>query len=312
MAGAVSHAQHPAARIALCHMNQPQNEIRVVGNVWSEYELLDSGHRQKLERFGTYIIVRSEPKAWWQPELAEAEWQKAVATYTDAEQWIFQQPIPREWLLRFDGLTLLAKCTDMSKHVGVFPEQSAHWTWIQEKARQVRRRPLHLLNLFGYTGVASLVAARAGFTVTHVDASKPALAWAKKNQELSNLQQAPLRWILDDASKFVKREVSRQRRYDAIILDPPSFGRGPKREVWKIEKHLAPLLATCRHVLSDAPLFIMVTMYAIEASALIIGNLLEDMIHGGHGSIQVGELVLPQKNSAKRLPMAIFGRWEKA
>jgi 23S rRNA (cytosine1962-C5)-methyltransferase len=145
-----------------------------------------------------------------------------------------------------------------------------------------------------------------------VDASKPALAWAKKNQELSNLQQAPVRWLLDDTSKFVKREVSRQRRYDAILLDPPSFGRGPKREVWKIDKHLAPLLATCRHLLSDDPLFIMVTMYAIEASAIIIGNLLEDMMHGGHGSIRVGELVLSQKNSAKRLPMAIFGRWEQS
>ena len=278
--------------------------------MWSEYALLDSGHHKKLERFGPYVIIRSEPKAWWPPELPGAAWQKAVATYTDAEQWTFQQPIPHEWLLRFDGLTLLAKCTDMSKHVGVFPEQSSHWTWIQEKARQARRRPLQLLNLFGYTGVASLVAARAGFAVTHVDASKPALAWAKKNQELSNLQQAPIRWILDDASKFVRREVSRQRRYDAIILDPPSFGRGPKREVWKIEKHLAPLLTTCQNLLSDNPLFIIVTLYAIEASSLIIGNLLADMMHKGHGSIQVGELVLQQQRSAKRLPMAIFGRWE--
>lgn len=293
-------------------MQKPQDKIRVLSNAWSEYELLDSGQRRKLERFGKYVLVRSEPKAWWQPELSGAEWRQAVATYTEEEQWTFQQSVPHEWLVQFNGLTLLAKCTDTSKHVGIFPEQSVHWTWIQEKAQQVRGKPLHLLNLFGYTGVASLVAARAGFAVTHVEASKPALAWAKKNQELSSLQQAPMRWLLDDASKFVKREVSRQRRYDAIILDPPSFGRGPKREVWKIEQHLAPLLETCRHLLSDNPLFIVLTMYAIEASALIIGNLLADMMHEVHGSIQVGELVLPQKNSAKRLPMAIFGRWEHA
>jgi 23S rRNA (cytosine1962-C5)-methyltransferase len=291
-------------------MERHTGEIQVLYNAWPEYELLDTGGRQKLERFGHYVLVRSEPKAWWQPERPAAEWQNAVAVYSEEELWSFRQPVPHAWPLSFDGLTLLARFTDTSKHVGIFPEQSAHWLWIQEKAKRVQRRPLHLLNLFGYTGVASLMAAHAGFAVTHVDASKPALAWARKNQELSGLQQAPMRWILDDVSKFVKREVSRQRRYDAIILDPPSFGRGPKGEVWKIDRHLPPLLAACRQLLSAHPLFIIVTMYAIEASALIIGNLLDDMMRGCHGTMQVGELVLTQKNSRKRLPMAIFGRWE--
>jgi 23S rRNA (cytosine1962-C5)-methyltransferase len=167
-----------------------------------------------------------------------------------------------------------------------------------------------VLNLFGYTGVATLVAAKAGLAVTHVDASKPALAWAKKNQQLSGLQQAPIRWILDDASKFVQRETNRHRRYDALLLDPPSFGRGPRGEVWKIDKHLPPLLAQCRQVLSEQPRFIILTMYAIEASALLIGNLLEDMMSPWRGSMQVGELVLPQTQAGKKLPMAIFGRWE--
>jgi 23S rRNA (cytosine1962-C5)-methyltransferase len=148
--------------------------------------------------------------------------------------------------------------------------------------------------------------------VTHVDASKPALAWAKKNQELSGLQQAPVRWLLDDASRFVKRETVRQKRYDVLLLDPPSFGRGPKGEVWKIDRQLPQLLSHCQQVLSEQPCFIIITMYAIEASALLIGNLLDEMMHPWRGSIQVGELVLSQQPSGRRLPMAIFGRWESA
>jgi 23S rRNA (cytosine1962-C5)-methyltransferase len=292
-------------------MRAHHHDIAVLYNTWSAYELLDTGNRRKLERFGDYLLIRSEPKAWWQPALSPTAWQRAVATYDDADTWHFHQPVAREWLLQFNDLVLLAKCTDMSKHVGIFPEQSAHWTWLQDTIRSARRQ-VHLLNLFGYTGVASLIAAQAGASVTHVDASKPALAWARKNQELSGLERAPVRWILDDAIKFVKRENNRRRRYDAIILDPPSFGRGPKREIWKIDKHLPQLLALCRHLLSEAPLFIVLTMYAIEASSLIIGNLLTDMMHGCPGHMQVGELVLQQTASEKKLPMAIFGRWEAA
>jgi 23S rRNA (cytosine1962-C5)-methyltransferase len=286
--------------------------IQVCDNTWSEYELLDSGNRQKLERFGDYLLVRSEPKAWWRPTLPQAAWHQAVAIYQDDEPWTFRQPVPREWLLRFADLVVQAKCTDMSKHVGVFPEQSVHWRWLRDYGAAAPGHPRHLLNLFGYTGISSLIAAKVGFGVTHVDASKPALAWAKRNQELSGLTPAPIRWILDDASKFVKREINRKRRYDAILLDPPSFGRGPKGEVWKIERHLTQLLDLCRQVLSDQPLFVLVTMYAIEASSLIIGNLLGDMMQDTPGTIQVGELVLTHTTSTKRLPMAIFGRWERA
>jgi 23S rRNA (cytosine1962-C5)-methyltransferase len=291
-------------------MRKTRADIEVLYNTWPAYELLDSGQRRKLERFGDYVLVRSEPKAWWRPTLSGAEWQRAVATFDD-EHWTFHQPVEREWLLQCDDLVLLAKCTDMSKHVGIFPEQSAHWTWLR-RTFQAGRRPAQLLNLFGYTGIASLIAAKAGTAVTHVDASRPALAWARKNQQLSGLERAPVRWILDDALKFVRREINRQRRYDAIILDPPSFGRGPSGEAWKVDKHLPQLLALCRQLLSDTPRFIIVTMYALEASSLIIGNLLADMMHAAAGHIQVGELVLPHVTSEKKLPMAIFGRWEAA
>jgi 23S rRNA (cytosine1962-C5)-methyltransferase len=169
-----------------------------------------------------------------------------------------------------------------------------------------------VLNLFGYTGVASLVAAAAGCSVTHVDASKPAVAWARTNQRLSNLNLAPIRWILDDAIKYVRREIRRGIRYDAILLDPPSFGRGPNRELWKAEKQLTDLLDICRQVLSDHPLFIILTMYNIEASSLMIGNLLNDTMRDYGGAVQVGELALKHKYSERLLPLSIFGRWESA
>jgi len=274
---------------------------------WSEYSLLDSGASRKLERFGTRLVVRSEPKAWWQPSLPPGEWQKAVALCDSEGVWSFPKPISTEWLLRYQRLTLQARFTQMSKHVGVFPEQSSHWEWIQAHGR-ARRQP-RLLSLFGYTGAASLAAAQAGFAVTHVDASKPALSWAKQNQALSALENAPIRWILDDALKFVQREGRRGNRYDALLLDPPAFGRGPKQEVWKVEQHLPLLLEACRQVLSDEPLFIVLTMYAIEASPLMIGNLLAGMTKGLGGSLELGELALAPESGGNILPLSIFGRW---
>ena len=290
-------------------MNRKEDGIQVLYDEWPEYELLDSGHYRKLERFGKWVISRSEPRAWWAPDLPEADWRKAVATCNVDGQWDFPQPIPSDWTLRYEGLKLLARFSPSSKHVGVFPEQSAHWRWIRAKG-EAATQPGQLLNLFGYTGVASLVAADVGFEVTHIDASKPALYWAKQNQEMSGLQRAPIRWLLDDATKFLKREIRRERHYDAILLDPPAFGRGPKREVWRIEKNLIELLDLCRQVLSDHPLFVILTMYAVEASPIMVGNLLQDMMHRHEGVIQVGELALKHKHSGKNLPMSLFGRWE--
>lgn len=286
--------------------------LTVAYSTWEEYSLLDSGNYRKLERFGNRTIIRSEPKAWWRPESPGIFWEKASAVCDVEGQWTFTRPTSQAWPLHYDGLTLEARFTQMSKHVGIFPEQSSHWEWIKEQAKRAQRSKPQLLSLFGYTGVATLVAAANGFSVTHVDASKPALAWAKHNQRLSGLEGAPVRWILDDALKFIQREVRRGRRYDAILLDPPSFGRGPKQEVWKVEKHLLPLLDTCRQLLSDDPLFLVLTMYAIEASALMLGNLLAGMLSDQHGEITLGELALKPERGRQILPMSIFARWSKA
>lgn len=288
-------------------------QIEVAISDWSEYELLDSGNCRKLERLGKNILIRGEPKAWWKPDLQEAEWDRAVAVHRDGHGWDFRVRVSHEWPLRFDNLTIQARFTETSKHVGVFPEQSPHWRWMQNKIAQSRgKTEPNVLNLFGYTGVASLVAAAAGCSVTHVDASKPAVNWARTNQQLSDLSLSPIRWILDDATKYVKREIRRGVRYDGILLDPPSFGRGPNRELWKVEKQLTDLLDICREVLSDHPLFIILTMYNIEASALMIGNLLSDTMRGHGGRVSVGELALRHKHSARLLPLSIFGRWESA
>lgn len=286
-------------------------QLRAEWSTWEAYELLDSGNGKKLERFGDVVIARSEPKAWWAPRLGEEEWKRAVAEYDERRGWRLQGSAPRDWQVRFGDLVFLLKFPKNSKHVGVFPEQSPQWEWIREKTKSVSFRPLQLLNLFGYTGAATLVAAEAGFSVTHVDASRSVIAWVKKNQELSRLTNAPIRWILDDALSFVKREARRGNRYDAILLDPPSFGRGPQQEVWKAEKGVMDLMLACRELLSDDPLFIIITMYALDASPFSIGNVLVDAMQGKSGKIEIGELVLRQSNSDIVLPRSLFGRWER-
>lgn len=287
--------------------------IHVLCDEWQEYELVDSGHCQKLERFGKYIIIRGEPKAWWNPELPEHEWNKAMAFHSGDEQarWTFQATIPHEWLLCFDNLILQARFTATSKHIGVFPEKVAHWQWMRNTIRHSNRYEIHVLNLFAYTGIASLVAAAEGCFVTHVDSAKGVVTWARENQRLSGLEQAPIRWIVDDAMKFTQREVRRRKRYDAIILDPPSFGRGPRGELWKIEHHLVELLSTCRELLCEDPLFILITLYSIDQSSLFISNILQDMMKGYRGTINVGELALKPRHSDKKLSLSIFGQWER-
>jgi len=285
--------------------------IHVLWDEWSDYELLDSGNRKKLERFGKYVVIRGESKAWWQPELPEEEWKKAVAFHSGEEHagWNFWKPIPREWLLRFGDLTLQTRFTATSKHIGVFPEKVGQWRWIREQIRNSQRRDLRVLNLFAYTGITSLVAAAEGCLVTHVDSAKGIINWAKENQRLSGLENVPIRWILDDAAKFIKREARRNQRYDLIILDPPSFGRGPDGEIWKLEDHLADFLADCRAIVSDNPLLVQMTLYALDQSALFIGNLLADMMQGYGGTIEVGELAVKPKHSDKKISLSIFGQW---
>jgi 23S rRNA (cytosine1962-C5)-methyltransferase len=272
---------------------------------WDAYELLDSGHGRKLERFGTHTLIRDEPKAWWAPSLPEAVWKAADGVHHE-KRWKLQPSTPAEWEMGFEGLKLSAKFFNTSKHIGVFPEQSSHWRWIKQQC--AKDKP-SILSLFGYTGVATLVAAQAGASVTHVDASRPALTWARTNQALSGLQEAPIRWILDDAQKFLQREIRRGKRYDALILDPPSFGRGPDNESWYIEKDLVALLENCKQLLTPKPSFIVLTLYALEASSLMIGGLLQEMMKGYAGSVEIGELAHLPKHGHHPLPLSIYGRW---
>lgn len=284
------------------------SKIQILNTDWSDYELIDSGNRKRLERFGKYVIIRGEPKAWWEPTLSEKEWDKAVAVTDDSGRWKFNTRVDKKWYLKLDNLKFEAKFTDMSKHVGVFPEQHPHWKWIMKKGAE--KKNLKLLNLFGYTGIASICAASAGYKVTHVDASKPAIAWAKQNQMQSNLDERAVRWLLDDAFKFVQREVRRGNSYDAVILDPPSFGRGPKGEMWKAEFKLGELLSEIRKILTPKPQFVLLNMYSIDASSLMLENMLNDMMKNSKGVTTPGELVLNHSSSNKTLPMSIFAKWE--
>ena len=303
--------------------------ISILTPEWADYELIDSGNGRKLERFGTYRIVRHEPKAWWNPALPEREWQQANATQDEEGHLSIRGSLPKAWPLRLDlgkgpdgrdlAVTLEARVSETSRHIGLFPEQAPHWRLIAQLGAQAARRfpksaeRPRLLNLFGYTGAASLAAQAAGFATTHVDASRPAIAWAKRNQELSGLNHDPVRLLLDDVVKFVAREKRRGNRYEAILLDPPSFGRGPNREVWKVEGMIRDLLVDCRDLLSDRAQLLLLTMYNIEASALMLGNLMDDVLRGLPGSISVGELAVPHTApgaQSRLLPRSLYARWE--
>jgi 23S rRNA (cytosine1962-C5)-methyltransferase len=274
---------------------------------WSQYRLLDSGHGRKFERFGQMTIIRDEPKAWWRPDEPSA-WNRADAVLEDNGIWRLRGVEKRQWIMEYDGIKFQTRLTDGSKHLGVFPEQEPHWTWMAEKLKS--RPKSRVLNLFGYTGAASLAAAKAGALVTHVDASKPSIAWGRDNQHISGLDELPIRWVLEDAMKYVGREIKRGSRYEAILLDPPSFGRGPRGEVWKVEEKLVELLTECTKLLSDEPLLMIATLYNLEASPLMIENLMEEVLGGRGGKLCVGELALKHEKSEKRLPLSLFGRWE--
>ncbi len=279
---------------------------------WTDYELLDSGNGRKLERFGPYNFIRPEHQAIWKPSLPEDKWQTARATFQPAGgdemggSWKSRQPLD-PWEMRYKGLRFKAQLGG-SRHLGVFPEQAAHWDWMANLIRNISN-PTSVLNLFGYTGLASLSAAQAGASVTHVDASKKSITRARENQALSQLEDRPIRWIVDDALKFVQREARRQVHYDGLILDPPKFGRGPKGEVWECFEMLPGLLNSCREILSAQPLFIVITAYAIRASALSLYYALDEMMKSASGVIEAGELVIDEHSAGRKLSMAIYSRW---
>jgi 23S rRNA (cytosine1962-C5)-methyltransferase len=274
-----------------------------------DYQLLDFGSGRKLERFGPYVIDRPAPAAGYPKPRRAEQWERADARFdrqtAQRGRWTFRRQIAAAWPIQFGPMKLGLKFSDFGQ-VGLFPEQAANWNWIAEQVGAVAE-PLKVLNLFGYTGAATLVAAAAGAKVTHVDASKPSINWARRNQALSGMEDAPIRWLLDDAFKFVSREVRRGRRYNAILLDPPSFGRGPKGEIWKVEQQVVPLLKNIRSILVPSGGMIVLTMYNLEASSLMLKCLMEDHFRGGE--LEYGELALPCTGSSRTLPLSLFARW---
>lgn len=277
-----------------------------------DYELLDCGKGYRLERFGKYLLSRPDPQAIWEKSLPQSEWDKAQAIFkrTSADKGFWEKHgTPDYWLMNWNNLKFYCRLTPF-KHTGVFPEQAVHWEWLQKKIQDTEHRVQNtqVLNLFGYTGLSTMACAESGAKVTHVDASKPAITWAKENQQVSGLASKPVRWILDDALEFTRREVRRGVKYDGIIMDPPVYGHGPPGKTWDISKSLPELLHTCKELLSDTPKFILINAYAVSFSAQTLENLLADLKLGG--KISSGELALKQNNSERLLSTGIWAKWE--
>src|SRR5581483_4918048 len=276
-----------------------------------DFELLDSGSGYRLERWGQVILQRPDPQIIWSRSLPDSEWAKAWATYKSAGddgkgKWEIKKPAPYPWILKFDDVKFLLKLSPF-KHTGVFAEQAAEWEFDEKSAAG---KKLKILNLSAYTGGATMVLAKAGCRVTHVDASKPAITWANENHKLNNLPADSARWILDDCVKFVKREIKRSAKYDGIIMDPPAFGHSPSGKTWKFNDDLPGLLSDCVRLLSDEAKFLIINGYATNSSALALNNLLSDAIRSLPGTIEFGELCLKQKNS-QMISTGIFARWSK-
>lgn len=279
---------------------------------WTDYALLDSGNGFKLEKFAPYRVIRPEPEAVWSPALPDSEWKKAVANYKPAPEengghWEYKQKLPERWQMSYNGLRFWVQTTS-SRHLGVFPEQSCQWDWTEQVIHAAGGQP-KVLNLFGYSGIASLAAARAGASVTHLDASNKVVTWANENKKLSGLDEQPIRWIVDDALKFVQREARRGTQYDGIILDPPKFGRGPKGEVWEFYKLLPTLMHACAEILTPKPLFVQLTAYAVKASAATLYYAMEEIMQGKGGSTECGEIGLLEESAGRYLSTAIYARW---
>jgi 23S rRNA (cytosine1962-C5)-methyltransferase len=282
----------------------------IINQKQKDYELMDSGQGEKLERFGNVIFSRPDPEAIW-GKTNPAIWEKADLIYTrrgNSGNWISNsnKKIPNSWEISYGDFNLIIKPTSF-KHIGLFPEQKAQWEWVSEILSGNKAK---VLNLFAYTGGATLASARAGAEVVHVDASKSAVSWARENAEVSGLGGAPIRWIVDDCIAFLRREVKRGNKYDCIIMDPPAFGHGPKDELWKIEEHFYELIDLCRQVLSEKPIAIILNGYTAGYSAIAYENILKDMMADYKGKIESGELAIAESGSDKLLPCGIFARWE--
>ena len=286
---------------------------------WNDYEVIDCSKGEKLERWGDYLLVRPDPQVIWDTPKKEKGWRKMNGHYHRSSkgggEWEFFQ-LPKEWTIQY-SLPINKKLTFhlkpfSFKHTGLFPEQAANWNWFSQliadavsKGRQVK-----VLNLFAYTGGATLAAAAAGASVTHVDASKGMVTWAKENAISSGLKDAPIRWLVDDCVKFVEREIRRGNHYDAIIMDPPSYGRGPKGEIWKIEEAIHPLVKLCTQLLSDDPLFFLINSYTTGLQPAVLAYLLGTEMKRFHGKVMAEEIGLPVSSNGLVLPCGASGRWE--
>lgn len=309
----------------------PSDHLHLVTSEgFSDYALLDCGAGRKLERFGKVVVDRPEPQALWQPKLAKAEWAKANAVFSasgeddEKGKWRIDKPVPEAWpvKLAFDhssgseggagaagspNVTMLCKLAGLW-HLGLFPEQEPHWRWMLDQLGKVKGETPRVLNLFGYTGAASLLAARAGAEVTHVDASKKAIQWGKENQEASKLGAAKIRWLLDDAAKFAARDVRRGKTYHMILVDPPKFGRGPDGEIWDLFQNLPSLLADLAKLLAPENASMVLTIYAIRASSLAFDQLLREALTKRSGTFDSGELAI-RSRAGPLVPTSLFVRW---
>lgn len=281
-----------------------------ISSGWKDYEVIDSSDGEKLERWGDYLLIRPDPQVIWHTKRLHNGWKNCNARYRRSNkgggEWEFFD-LPKQWQIHYGNLTFNLKPFNF-KHTGLFPEQAANWDWFTDKIKKAGR-PVKVLNLFAYTGGATLAAAAAGASVTHVDASKGMVGWAKENASSSGLQDAPVRWLVDDCVKFVEREIRRGSRYDAIIMDPPSYGRGPKGEIWKIEDMIHPLIKLCVKLLSDNPLFFLINSYTTGLSPAVLTYMLSIELKSLGGTVDSRDIGLPVSESGLFLPCGASGRW---
>ncbi|HEY6049010.1 MAG TPA: class I SAM-dependent methyltransferase [Sphingomicrobium sp.] len=280
----------------------------LVAEPWADWGLLDCGNGEKLERYGGFKVVRPEPQAMWAPAHSDWDPDATFVPGSDEEgggRWVQHRPVPRHWELARGPVKFAASLTPF-RHLGFFPDMAPQWDWMRDRCDEA-----DVLNLFGYTGVGTLLLSDAGARLVHVDASKKSVEQGKENARLSGMADRPIRWIVDDAGKFTAREVRRGRRYDGILLDPPKFGRGPGGEVWRLEEHLAPLLADCRRLMDEKSRFLVLTVYAVRMSALAIGELVRQTFADLGGSVEMGEMAVREEARGLLLPTAIFARWSR-
>ena len=284
-----------------------------IANNWNDYKILDMADGQKLERWGDVILARPDPQIIWKEKTHPKKWKNINATYhrskTGGGAWEYKKKMPNQWQIKYKELTFNIKPMGF-KHTGLFPEQAVNWDWMMNKIRKANR-DIKVLNLFAYTGGATVACAAAGASVCHVDSSKGMVTWAKENIASSGLAERPVRYIVDDVVKFVNREIRRGNKYDAIIMDPPSYGRGANGEVWQFENNIYDLVDLCTRVLSDKPLFFLINSYTTGISSKVLENILNLTVSKNYkGKVSSGEIGLPMENSKLVLPCGIFGRWE--